>query len=173
MRHSLTPYRVRLRPAYARPTNTTSVPTAVVRHAPLLLRRLAALFYDLWVCVALWLLLSALVTLVWTVAGHAPQENIAPFSAWQLLLWLVCWIVSGLYAVASWRHGGQTLGMRPWKVRVVAGSGGPADKAALWRRYAWGSVSLLAGGLGFAWALVDRQGLTLHDRLSGTRLERT
>lgn len=143
-----------------------------LRHPPLLLRRLAALFYDLWVCVALWLLLSALATALWTLAGHAPRENIAPFSAWQWGLWLACWAVTGFYAVASWRRGGQTLGMRPWKVAVVGEDGSPAPAARLWRRFLWGTVSLLAGGLGFAWALVDRRGLAWHDRLSGTRLVR-
>ena len=152
--------------------NTASASTAVVRHGPLLLRRLAALFYDVWVCLALWLLLSALVTLVWTLAGHAPRENIAPFSAWQITLWLGCWVLTGLYAVSSWRRGGRTLGMRPWKVAVVDADGRPAATAALWRRFAWGTVSLLPAGLGFWWALMDRQGLTLHDRLSGTRLVR-
>ena len=133
-------------------------------------RRLAALFYDLWICLALWLLLSALFTLAWTLSGHGARQNIAPFSAWQWALWACCWLTAGLYAVASWQRGGQTVGMRAWKLQVVAADGGPASRAALWRRYAAGTVSVLAGGLGFWWALVDRQRLTLHDRLSGTRL---
>ena len=37
-------------------------------------------------------------------------------------------------------------------------------------RYALGTLSLLCGGLGFWWALLDREGLTWHDRLSNTRL---
>lgn len=139
---------------------------------PLLLRRLAALFYDLWVCVALWLLLSALFTVAWAAAGHGPRENIAPFSAWQWALWAGCWAVTGLYAVLSWRRGGQTLGMRAWKIAVVGADGGPASAKALWRRFAWGGLSLLAGGLGFWWALADRDRLAWHDRASATRLVR-
>ncbi|MEO6103533.1 MAG: RDD family protein, partial [Pseudoxanthomonas sp.] len=34
------------------------------------------------------------------------------------------------------------------------------------------TVSLLLGGLGFWWAWVDRDRLTLHDRASGTRVIR-
>lgn len=152
--------------------DTIATPDALACRRPLLLRRLAALFYDFWVCLAIWLLLSTLITLVWTLAGHAPRENIAPFSAWQITLWMGCWGLTGLYAVASWRRGGQTLGMRPWKVAVVDAGGGAAQTAALWRRFAWGTLSVLPAGLGFWWALLDRQGLTLHDRLSGTRLVR-
>jgi uncharacterized RDD family membrane protein YckC len=149
--------------------DTPALPAA---RTSLLPRRLAALFYDLWVCVAMWLLISAAFTAAWTLAGHGLRQNIAPFSAWQWALWACCWLAAGLYAVASWRRGGQTLGMRPWRVAVVDADGGSASSAALWRRYATGSVSLLCGGLGFWWALVDRERLTLHDRLSGTRLVR-
>ena len=139
---------------------------------PLLLRRLAALFYDMWICIALWLVLSALFTAAWTLAGHGRSENIAPFSSWQWALWLACWAVTGLYAVASWRRGGQTLGMRAWKIRVVDAHGRPASTKALWRRFAWGGLSLLPAGAGFWWSLLDRQRLTWHDRASGTRLVR-
>ena len=80
--------------------------------------------------------------------------------------------VTGLYAVASWRRGGQTLGMRAWKIRVVDAHGRPASTKALWRRFAWGGLSLLPAGAGFWWSLLDRQRLTWHDRASGTRLVR-
>ncbi len=90
----------------------------------------------------------------------------------QWLLWLGCWIVTGLYATVSWRRGGQTLGMRPWRIRVVAADGGTPSAGALWRRYAVGMLSLLAGGLGFWWAWIDRAGLTWHDRASATRIVR-
>ena len=80
--------------------------------------------------------------------------------------------LTGLYATVSWRRGGQTLGMRPWRIRVVAADGGTPSAGALWRRYAVGMLSLLAGGLGFWWAWIDRAGLTWHDRASATRIVR-
>lgn len=144
---------------------------ATTPHPPaLLLRRLAALVYDFWPVLALWMLLSAIFTIGYTLAGHASRENIHPFSALQWLLWLSCWLLAGVYATESWKRGGQTLGMRPWRLRVQARSGQAASRAMLWKRYAIGSLSLLFGGLGFLWALFDRERLTLHDRLSGTRL---
>ncbi|MBP6796877.1 MAG: RDD family protein [Luteimonas sp.] len=136
-------------------------------------RRLLSLLYDLLPVLALWFLLSALFTAGYTFLGHHdPHRNIAPFSALQWLLWLGCWIVTGLYATVSWRRGGQTLGMRPWRIRVVAADGGTPSAGALWRRYAVGMLSLLAGGLGFWWAWIDRAGLTWHDRASATRIVR-
>lgn len=142
------------------------------RPSALLIRRLLALFYDAWPVVALWLLISALFTVGYTLAGHGDRENIAPFSPLQWLLWLCCWIVAGLYATISWRRGGQTLGMRPWRLHLRTVSGEPPRWAALWKRYALATLSLLCGGLGFWWALIDSERLTLHDRLSGTRLVR-
>ena len=134
--------------------------------------RLLALAYDFFPALALWMLAAAAFTLGYTIAGHAPRENIPPFSPLQLLLWAVCWLLTGAYAVASWRRGGRTLGMRPWRLRVVGAGGGPAPLHALLRRYAVGSVSLLLGGLGFWWAWFDRERLTWHDRASGTRMVR-
>lgn len=142
------------------------------RNPALLGWRLLALLYDFFPALALWMLASALFTLGYYLGGHAPRQNIAPFSPLQLLLWLVCWLLTGAYAVVSWRYGGRTLGMRPWRLRVVAADGSPATTRALVRRYAVGTLSVLAGGLGFWWALWDRDGLTWHDRGSDTRMTR-
>src|SRR3546814_12756533 len=93
---------------------------------PLIGWRLLALFYDLWPSLALWMLASLCFTLGYTIAGHHdPHENIAPLSGLQWLLWITCWLLAGLYAVPSWRRGGHTLGMRPWRP-VVVGAGGRA-----------------------------------------------
>ncbi|WP_330947403.1 RDD family protein [Thermomonas sp. LB-4] len=135
--------------------------------------RLLALLYDLFPMLALWMLLSTAFTVGYTYLGqHPARENIAPFSALQWLLWLCCWLATGVYATTSWRRGGQTLGMRPWRLQVVAAGGGPPTGAALWQRYAMATLSLLAAGLGFWWAWIDRDRLTWHDRFSGTRLAR-
>jgi uncharacterized RDD family membrane protein YckC len=150
----------------------TPADTAAARPRALLPWRLLSLFYDAWPVLALWFVISALFTLGYTLDGHAPRENIAPFSALQWLLWLCCWGVSGLYATLSWRRGGQTLGMRPWRLRLLAADGGTPGWGALWLRYLVGTLSLLLGGLGFWWALFDRERLTWHDRASATRLVR-
>ncbi|HEY9256139.1 MAG TPA: RDD family protein [Stenotrophomonas sp.] len=134
--------------------------------------RLLALFYDFWPVLALWLLVSSLFTLGYYLGGHGSRENIAPLSALQWLLWACCWVVAGLYATVSWRRGGQTLGMRPWRLQLQAIDGPAPAWGTLWRRYAVGTLSLLLGGLGFWWAWIDRDRLTWHDRLSGTRLVR-
>lgn len=135
--------------------------------------RLLALVYDIWPVLAMWMLISLAFTVAYTFLGHhAERENITPFSALQILLWLLCWLVTGLYATVSWRRGGQTLGMRPWRLKLVAADGGAPAWRTLWLRFAVATLSLAAGGLGFWWAWVDRQGLSWHDRASQTRMIR-
>lgn len=151
--------------------DTSPPPTSLLR--PWIGWRLLAMVYDLWPVLAMWLLLSAAFTFAFTFVGHHDaHENIAPLSALQLALWAGCWLLTGLYAVISWRTGGQTLGMRPWRLRVRALDGGRPSTRALWLRFGVATVSLLAGGLGFWWAWVDRERLTWHDRASGTRVVR-
>ncbi|MBP3984453.1 RDD family protein [Pseudoxanthomonas helianthi] len=131
--------------------------------------RLLALFYDFWPVLAMWMLVGLAFVLLFTAAGHDTHENIRPLSGWWWGEWLVCWMVAGLYATVSWRRGGQTLGMRPWRLKVIAADGSAPSRKQLWKRYAVATLSLLLGGLGFWWAWFDKDRLAWHDRLSDTR----
>ncbi|QSX79689.1 RDD family protein [Agrilutibacter solisilvae] len=140
---------------------------------PLIAWRLLALFYDLWPALALWMLVSVVFTVGFTFLGHHdPRQNIPPFSLLAWLLWLACWVIAGLYATVSWRRGGQTLGMRPWRLRLVSRDAGVPAWSQLWTRYAVGTLSLLLGGLGFWWAWFTPAKSTWHDLASRTRLVR-
>ncbi len=142
-------------------------PIARSMHPPALVGwRLLALSYDAFPVLALWFLTAGVFTLL---HGDAVRGG---WLGW--LEFATLWVVAGLYATLSWRRGGQTIGMRPWRLRVVAAdSGGNAPLYCLWLRYAVGSLSLLVAGVGFWWAWIDRDQLTWHDRASGTRMLRT
>ncbi len=149
---------------YAVRMNPAPLPAALPAH---LGWRLLALVYDALPNIALWFAVSGVALAV--VPGHTA---FAPLSLGQFALWLLCWGVSGLYAVVSWRGIGQTLGMRPWRLKVLGTDGRTAGARKLWLRYAVATVSLLAAGLGFFWSLVDRERRTWHDIASGTVLVR-
>ncbi|MFZ2752839.1 MAG: RDD family protein [Lysobacteraceae bacterium] len=153
-------------------TDTVSEAPAPAKPDALILRRLLAMFYDLWPVLALWMLLSALFNLGYYLGGHSERDILETGSVLGLLLWVCCWLIAGAYAVSSWARGGQTLGMRPWRLRVIAAGGTPATRRQLIKRYVVGTLSLLMGGLGFWWAWFDRERLTWHDRVSGTRVVR-
>lgn len=126
--------------------------------------RLLALVYDFFPVLALWFVAAGAFT-----AAHGDAVR----GGWLgLLEFAVLWLLAGAYAVLSWRRGGQTLGMRPWRLRVTDEKGHSATPRALWLRYAAGMLSLAAGGLGFWWGWIDRDGLTWHDRISKTRMLR-
>ncbi len=69
-----------------------------------------------------------------------------------------------------WTHGGQTLGMRAWKIRLVAGGGAPLTWKHAALRYVCAWVSLGLFGLGYFWVWIDRHKRGWHDLASGTRV---
>ena len=128
--------------------------------------RLAALLYDAFPLAAVWFVIAAV-----AVALHGGAAIHADTAAgW--LEFAALWLVTAAYAMVSWRRGGQTIGMRAWRLHVVPVAGGTPKWRALALRFMAGVVSLFALGAGFAWAWIDRDGLTWHDRASGTRMVR-
>jgi uncharacterized RDD family membrane protein YckC len=86
------------------------------------------------------------------------------------VLWAHVFIVLGAYFAWYWLHGGQTLAMQTWKIRLSTPSGSEPSMRQLALRYllAWPSVICLGAGL--FWAFFDRDRQFLHDRLAGTCL---
>lgn len=127
-------------------------------------RRLGAMIYDA-------LLLCAVLFIAGLPLPLIPEPlRFEPGVRYATLIYLLG--VSFLFFGWFWVHGGQTLGMRAWRFRVVsAGDGGLGWKLA-WRRFAWAMVSWAALGLGFIWSLVDTRRWAWHDRFSGTYLVR-
>jgi uncharacterized RDD family membrane protein YckC len=84
----------------------------------------------------------------------------------QLYLLTIC----AAYFIYCWTRNGQTLPMKTWRIRLVTRQGGalPLGRAGL--RYLLALASIALAGGGFWWALIDRDGQFLHDRLAGTRL---
>jgi uncharacterized RDD family membrane protein YckC len=75
-----------------------------------------------------------------------------------------------LYFAGSWVRRGQTMPMRAWRFRVLTYQ----DNKLTWMRSAVRLVLAVMGiaffGVTFFWAVFDRDGLFLHDRLAGTKL---
>lgn len=135
------------------------------QNAPLphcgLLRRLAAIFYDT-------MLLGAILFLA--ALPVAPLLGETPSTAGLLLfrLYLVL-IIFGFFAW-FWSHGGQTLGMRAWRIKLQNRQPGPVTLWQLMLRFIIATFSWLLFGAGFLWSLIDKEGLTWHDRYSMTEL---
>jgi uncharacterized RDD family membrane protein YckC len=85
-----------------------------------------------------------------------------------LQIWLVG--ITGAYFVYCWSRSGQTLPMKTWRIHLTVAGGGQVTVPLAARRYLLALLSLGLCGLGFAWALIDRERQFLHDRIAGTRL---
>jgi uncharacterized RDD family membrane protein YckC len=131
-----------------------------------LVRRLCALFYD--VVVLLALCIVATVPFLALTGGDAVTGLDTP--RLEPLYQLAMLTVIAAYSVYSWTHGGQTIGMRAWRLRVERDDGGPLDTRRALLRFAAATVSSLAVGLGFVWASFDPQRRTWHDRWTRTRM---
>jgi uncharacterized RDD family membrane protein YckC len=128
-----------------------------------LFRRLAAFCYDL-------LLLGALIfcfTLI-LLAARGGRE-IPPGTFW----FEACLVaIAGAFFGAFWTHGGQTLGMRAWRIRVVTADGGELNWPQAAARFAAAVVAALPAGLGLWWSVFDPHGRGWHDRWANTRVVR-
>ena len=124
-------------------------------------RLFAACVYELLLLLALWMLCTWIfVSLFGDATSHYKRTFL------QLFLWLV----TGAYFVWCWTKTGQTLATKTWKINLVTQNLANQQNVNLNKRqamirYALASASILACGLGFIWALVDKDRLFLHDRL--------
>jgi len=149
--------------------NEESHPVSSSEDAPGLFRRLGAMLYDAMLVTGL--LLMAIVPVVVFLAISSGWDNIDtaglrtnPFYIAYLLA------IPFLFFVCFWKFAGQTLGMRTWRIRIVAAQGGDISWRSLIVRYFSAAISLGALGLGFFWILIDPEKRAWHDRLSRTRL---
>ena len=111
-------------------------PTNAEPSAPAgLARRLAAIVYDSLLMAAA--LYAAAIPVVWLNGGAVPPDE-PWFQAW---LAFVAWF----YLALSWTRGGQTLGMRAWRCRLVTTDGGPVGWGRTVARFAAAAVSSLVG----------------------------
>ncbi len=93
-------------------------------------RRLLALVYDLLIVVAIVMVVGLLCQLA-TGGQLIRTEGSAVVPIWYQALQA---LVVMAYFISAWRLGGQTLGMRPWRIRVTSDDGGtPSWQQALIR----------------------------------------
>lgn len=105
---------------------------------------------------------------------------------------LYLFLVIGIYFTHFWRHGGQTLPMKTWHIKIVSTDLNTPTLKQAWLRYVgawmwivpalvinflfnvepWLALTILAVGI-VPWALASRldvHGQFLHDKLAGTQL---
>ena len=119
-----------------------------------LFRRLMAIIYDLFLLIALLFIATAAAMVLNQGNAIQPGQPLYPFYVVYLL------IISFIFYGWFWTHGGQTLGMKTWKMKLQQENG----QAITWPlRFTTAIISWAAGGMGFLWSLFHPQRRTWHD----------
>jgi uncharacterized RDD family membrane protein YckC len=129
-------------------------------HRPNLLRRLAAIFYDLL------LLLSVLFVATALILPFNAGEAFTQHGFYSIYLLTLSFIFYGWF----WTHGGQTLGLRAWKLQVLTIDQQPISWTQAFWRFIGAIVSWSLFGLGFGWSLLDKGNRCWHDIVSNTNI---
>lgn len=140
-------------------------------------RRLAAMVYDGLIAIAIGMLSALIIIGLLTAAfesnllskqgyehvSELMQESLVYKSLVQV--WVLFWISA--FFLWFWKHGGQTLGMRAWRIRIYNLN---PDDAVGYKRLIIRLISSL-GGLGTLLVLLDfKNKLALQDRLTRTEV---
>jgi uncharacterized RDD family membrane protein YckC len=164
----------------------TSGPRLSALETPGLARRLASALYEALLLLAIALAAGSLFLLA---SAAEPAQG----SYRQILQMIYLGLVFAAYFLWCWLRGGQTLAMKAWRIRLIMPermqvsplrallrfglialllccAGAAAIFGAAYKDVWLSLASILILCISPAWALIDREGQFLHDRLAGTRL---
>ena len=128
-------------------------------------RRLAALTYDALVVLAMLMLITLLINgIIAFISGEFPGAY--PLGA--ILSLTFC--ISFFYYSHSWLRGGQTIGMKAWRIQLVNLDARPLRLTQCMLRTGMGLFSFALVGMGFWWAMFDKQQRSWHDIASLTKV---
>lgn len=120
-------------------------------------RRLSAALYDVLLLLALWLAAILISVLLINFAGHQITPPVTRALLFALSFGFFGWF---------WTHGGQTLGMRAWRLQVRCSDGAALTWPVAMQRF----VLMLVLGVSVLWSWLNPQRRAWHDRLSGTEV---
>ena len=124
-------------------------------------KHFASFLYDIFPLIGLFIVTSLIVAIIRKgdiVAQHTLWFDVLIFS--EMIL----------YYVYSWKLGGQTLGMRAWKIKII-----PSDERLnlTWLqaliRFIIGVASTLLLGMGLFWKLVSKNNQSWMDLASRSK----
>jgi uncharacterized RDD family membrane protein YckC len=137
-------------------------------------RRLAAMFYDFLLSIALMMVVTLLYQqgLLRLIYGNEQLLAMSQAGGLDRDPMLATVVLFSLFAFFAkfWTHNGQTLGMQVWGLRIQNADG---SAITLWQallRFLVAIISWLLGGLGFLWMLWDKEQRSWHDIYSESRV---
>lgn len=126
-------------------------------------RRLAAIVYDVILLFSMLFVVSIPIVAIFNITWGSPY-----YGFYRAGLFVFCFLYFGWF----WVHGGQTLGMKSWGLRLVSTRGPYISWPQAMLRFVTAIASWGALGLGFFWSLLREDRATWHDLISDSRLIR-
>ena len=134
-----------------------------------LFRRLFAIFYDSFLLLAILFIVYAVATALNNGKAVEPGDALYPIFV------IIIFSLSYLYFAWFWIHGGQSLGMKTWRIQLQNyDPENNSNRQVDWKiaaiRFFSAIVSWSVFGLGFLWAFFDKKNRCWHDLISKTVL---
>jgi len=138
-----------------------------------LLKRLTAIIYDLLLLTAVLFIVGIIVASITTFMvndGHAITEEHPFYLIYQIYLLSSLLLSAFIFFAWFWTHGGQTLGMKTWKLQLLSDN----QQNFTWKqsaiRFFAAGLSWSVVGIGFLSALWHEDKKTWHDILSKSQI---
>lgn len=134
-------------------------------------RRCGAIIYDLLLAIAIYMLAGAIgfgIFAILVSMGAVDMGDVEHLSdllngnkLYQAIYqgWILLCVA--LFYISFWSYGGQTLGMRAWRLKIQHPNGQNLSMLTASARFVW---SLL--GIGNLWLLINRDKLALQDMMT-------
>lgn len=138
-----------------------------------LLKRLLAIIYDLLLLTAIFFVIGIIMSTLTTFIvndGNAITEEHPFYIMNQIIILCTLFLSSLIFYGWFWTHGGQTLGMKTWRIKLVSNNSDNISWKQASTRFFSALLSWSVLGIGFFWSLIDSRNRCWHDILSSTQL---
>lgn len=136
-------------------------PGHITLQSPGFFRRLAAIMYDLFLLLAVLFVATAILLPLNAGKAFTSEQYFYPTYLLAISFGFYGWF---------WTHGGQTLGLRAWGLRVQTFDRQSLSWSAATIRFACAIAGWSCLGIGFFWMLFDKQHYTWYDYCSKSTL---
>lgn len=130
------------------------------------MKRLGAMFYDFMLALSFVIVVGFFFMAV--AMSLFDLENIKRGSTAAKIFFPFLVLLSFTFYGWFWTHGGQTLGMRAWKLKLVGENNIRITWMQAFFRFCYAIISWIPFGAGFLWIIFDKKKQAWHDKASRT-----
>lgn len=132
------------------------------------IRRLCAMFYDALLALSFVLVFGFFSMVV--VQSLFGIDNVEAGSMLAKMFFVYIMFLYFVFYAWFWTHGGQTLGMRAWKIKLIQNNGAPISWSHASLRFCYSLISWIPCGAGYLWMLIDKEKRAFHDIASRSQI---